>query len=399
MRSSHIRAAIAATSVLLSPCASAQQDTSLESSYAALCATAATQQGETCLALARAIAEKGRTASLIAQPARPVLDRAVWGVYADLVGRTMALGSTDGPVFAKVDYSFKDGKIRENWTWYGADARGSKETTIIEAVAGGGLQATNGAGVKFPARAAVDGTVVFAKRTLVGRSQFGYYPTPNGLERRTSYMGKQTVEYMSPFDASREAGYKEIAAANRIEFERRKQERSDAQFQMIGALVNGAAQGYAEAKAQQAAAGSAIEVLPAPRAMPAPAVTAASSSGPVAGPSAGATGGQPLRFVLSIGLVPRAGDTVNPTCYSNVITRPGPPGWGQGGFLPAGAGAAARETVESLKATFIAACRSASGREVTSEGDFHWTWNELKAGEAQMAATHAQYHEDVTVNL
>ena len=106
-----------------------------------------------------------------------------------------------------------------------------------------------------------------------------------------------------------------------------------------------------------------------------------------------------LRFVLSIGLQPRAGDSVNPTCYSNVITRAGPPGWGQRGFLPPGSAQAAQAEVQGMKSRFIAACRAASGREVTSEGDFHWTWNELRDGEAQIANTHAQYREDVTVGL
>jgi hypothetical protein len=102
---------------------------------------------------------------------------------------------------------------------------------------------------------------------------------------------------------------------------------------------------------------------------------------------------------LSIGLQPRAGDTVNPTCYSNVITRPGPAGWGQRGFLPPESAKSAHATVQATKSSFIAACRAASGRDVTSDGDFHWTWNETTDGESQIANTHAQYREDVTVGL
>ena len=126
------------------------------------------------------------------------------------------------------------------------------------------------------------------------------------------------------------------------------------------------------------------------------AISAQSSAGAVQQSNAP---GNSLRFVLSIGLQPRAGDSVNPTCYSNVITRAGPPGWGQRGFLPPGSAQAAQAEVQGMKSRFIAACRAASGREVTSEGDFHWTWNELRDGEAQIANTHAQYREDVTVSL
>ena len=109
--------------------------------------------------------------------------------------------------------------------------------------------------------------------------------------------------------------------------------------------------------------------------------------------------GHALRFVLSIGLQVRSGDRVNPTCYSNVITRPGPPGWGQRGFLPPGSAQSAHDTVQSYKADFIASCQSASGRSVTSEGDFHWTWNETQDGDRQISNTRSQYPEDVTVSL
>jgi hypothetical protein len=124
-----------------------------------------------------------------------------------------------------------------------------------------------------------------------------------------------------------------------------------------------------------------------------PSFVATRAPEPQAGP------GAPLRFILSIGLQPRAGDTVNPTCYSNVITRPGPAGWGQRGFLPPESAKSAHATVQATKSSFIAACRAASGRDVTSDGDFHWTWNETTDGESQIANTHAQYREDVTVGL
>lgn len=116
---------------------------------------------------------------------------------------------------------------------------------------------------------------------------------------------------------------------------------------------------------------------------------------PAEKPSAAA----PMRFVLDIGLQPRTGDTVNPTCYSGVITQPGPPCWGQGGFLPPGSSQAAYDTVQSFKNRFIAACESASGREVTSEGNFHWTWNETPDGDRQVSSVRARAREDVTVDV
>lgn len=115
--------------------------------------------------------------------------------------------------------------------------------------------------------------------------------------------------------------------------------------------------------------------------------------------SAGAAPGGPLRFVLNIGLQPRAGDRVNPTCYSTVITRPGPPGWGQDGLLPDGSARSAYDTVQSFKSRFIAACKAASGRDITSEGNFRWTWNETSTSEQQLSNSRARASEDVTVSI
>jgi hypothetical protein len=111
------------------------------------------------------------------------------------------------------------------------------------------------------------------------------------------------------------------------------------------------------------------------------------------------TEGKALRFVMAIGLDTRAGDSVNPTCYSNVVTRPGPPGWGGGGFLPDSSSEQAHEAVQSLKSSFIAACQSASGRNVTNENNFRWGWNETPDTEERLNKMHAGYPEDVTVNV
>jgi hypothetical protein len=99
---------------------------------------------------------------------------------------------------------------------------------------------------------------------------------------------------------------------------------------------------------------------------------------------------------MTISLRNKPGDTVNPTCYSNVITRPGPPGWG--GSLPPGSGQLARETVARLKSQFIAACR-ASGRDITSEGDFGWVWNEFAGDDERVSGTGPRYAEDVAATL
>ena len=101
---------------------------------------------------------------------------------------------------------------------------------------------------------------------------------------------------------------------------------------------------------------------------------------------------------MTISLRNLPGDKVNPTCYSNVLTRNGPPGWGEKGFLPPGSGEQARATVEALKAQFIAACQ-ASGRQITSEGNFSWIWNQTQGEEERLAGSRAKYAEDVSVSL
>src|SRR5690606_17562295 len=99
---------------------------------------------------------------------------------------------------------------------------------------------------------------------------------------------------------------------------------------------------------------------------------------------------------MLIGLANRAGDTVNPTCYSNIVTRPGPPGWGAPGFLPSGSSEQARQSVEALRDQFIAKCR-ASGREITGIGNFEYRWNQSPGDEQRVADTRPRYAEDVLV--
>jgi hypothetical protein len=115
---------------------------------------------------------------------------------------------------------------------------------------------------------------------------------------------------------------------------------------------------------------------------------------PAAPPAAAA----PLRFVMMISLMNKPGDTVNPTCYSNVVTRPGPPGWGAPGFLPQGSSERARQSVETLRDRFLAQCR-ASGREITSVGNFNYHWNQSPGDEQRVADARPRYAEDVLVSM
>jgi hypothetical protein len=201
--------------------------------------------------------------------------------------------------------------------------------------------------------------------------------------------------------------------ARTAEKRRRHQERSERFGQVMGAVYNGLVVANEVASANEASSRAALDATMAQAARRSEQSSDASITRPSptghggeepaaiqqrAHDAAGVAAARPLRFVMDIGLVNKPGDTVNPTCYSSVITRPGPPGWGAGGFLPEGSAAQARQHVEALKEQFIARCR-ASGRDITSDGNFHWTWNETRDGDQQVSDAHARYREDVTVAL
>jgi hypothetical protein len=156
-------------------------------------------------------------------------------------------------------------------------------------------------------------------------------------------------------------------------------------------LATAAAEVAAEMDARDG--GSLAGYAGAPGALPVSggATTAATATTP---PAAAA----PLRFVMMIGLMNKPGDTVNPICYSNIVTRPGPPGWGAPGFLPSGSSEQARRTVESLRDQFVAKCR-ASGREITSLGNFDYHWNQSSGDEQRVADTGPRHAEDVLVRI
>lgn len=118
-----------------------------------------------------------------------------------------------------------------------------------------------------------------------------------------------------------------------------------------------------------------------------------------AGNANAATATKPLRFVLYISMRNLPGDRHNSNCYSNIITRPGPPGWGAGGFQRGESASQANAVINGLKAEFIAKCRSASGRDITSEGNFGSVWNQLPGDEERVENTRPRFREDVSVSF
>ena len=84
-------------------------------------------------------------------------------------------------------------------------------------------------------------------------------------------------------------------------------------------------------------------------------------------------GATPLRFRLSVGLQPQMGDTTNPYCYSNVITRPATPGWRASSWV-SGAAEKAHAVADAFEADFLAKCQAASGRNI--DGTFTYKINQ-----------------------
>lgn len=99
---------------------------------------------------------------------------------------------------------------------------------------------------------------------------------------------------------------------------------------------------------------------------------------------------KPLRMVLSISMTNLPGDRNNPSCYSSIISRPGPPGWGTRDASLA----EVRPLVESYKTRFFDKCRAASGREITSAGNYNFHANQYNEDRPR-----AKVREDVTVTM
>jgi hypothetical protein len=92
----------------------------------------------------------------------------------------------------------------------------------------------------------------------------------------------------------------------------------------------------------------------------------ATASAPVPASSAA---GAPLTFILHVSLKTVI-NGVNATCYSNIITIPGPPGWPAMGNLPGG-NMPARALIDQYKPGFEAKCRE-FGPLAGGGANFHW---------------------------
>jgi hypothetical protein len=415
---------------------------SLEGSYAALCGNATAATSETCVALRKALSEK--RAGLPAQPT--AVSRKQWGLWLDMVGKQWFGGFSDLPLFVPNPENYEE----DRWVvpgekfesrYFTADGKNTVISTVHIDPAAGRLVHEYPSGSVAYSAVQPDGSII--QTTPMGDSTYRMVMRrldDGSIETSSDKITGQAIEHLATFVLFERtpAGIatwqgiirqKEIAAqqqaeraaAEKREAAREKSARFDA---VMGALQSGLEQANDVASAHEAESRAELDATLAQAAQQASTAHGSIAAGHAQGSSdyqsasaaaqqraapspvvmernigsaATAAAGTALRFVLDISLVNKPGDTVNPTCYSNVITRPGPPGWG-GGSLPAGSAEQAREAVESLKSRFIALCR-ASGRDITSEGDFHWTWNETREGDQQVSNAHARYREDVSVNL
>ena len=263
---------------------------------------------------------------------------------------------------------------------------------------------------------APDGALILAWSSWGTTLERSYRLLPGGvLERRAHKVNDTTYSretQLVPLDAGQEAVLldqiaieseifkQEVAEQTKILMarseERRRQNREkfwSGVAQATVVLATAAAEVAAEMEASHAAA---LPAYAMPRPGDAPPVRP--SALPAIAPAAPPAAAEPLRFVMMIGLLNKPGDTVNPTCYSSVVTRPGPPGWGAPGFLPTGSSEQARQTVESLRDRFLAGCRAA-GREITSVGNFTYHWNQSTGDEQRVADARPRYAEDVLVHI
>jgi hypothetical protein len=416
----------------------AQDAASLEKTYAALCVTQAAQQGETCVALREAIANRpsvtGGGADGASEHAN--LSIADWGVLAHLAGTYWIAGPhSDGTVtihrYVIIEHGmavefraytpglpfgsrivFRRGAVTGQLRADVHELGEAKGMTVNFRVTPDALQSDwyrfattlgmGGVNLKKDVELTAQGVYLYKQGYGKGSDRpepvnafpdgFVQYAEQDAarIEARGEVAGK----------AAMDQAYKELAEEKR----RQQRERSDrfsaamSSLQDVLATANDiAAQREEQSRAQLNTAIASNTVANA-IARGADAGQRADNVYGVNRADATSGPGSPLRFVLSIGLAPRAGDSVNPTCYSNVITREGPPGWGQRG-IPAGSAQSAHATVQSLKSAFLNACRAASNRDLTSEGDFHWTWNETQDGESRIMQARAKYREDITVSL
>lgn len=367
-----------------------------------------------------------------------------WGVLTELGGRKFVWNSGRARGSDATELTFHEFQWRGNVLaqtqcsyWPLRNLRAVCGTHLIERQPDGSLLLkANGGKPYFKGTLAADGSVEFVNKTLLGSFVTAFIARPDrsvALMHRNRVDGERQAPLI-PIDAAREAGimgdmqsiYAAAEAQRREEAERRYDAFMGAMAGLntvLSAATEVATANEARSRAEldrtmvqaermtlaQAAHGNGTAVQVDSDAVGVRAggdVDAEASEAPSRNVATSThaqadetfVAAAPLRFVMSIGLRPRAGDSVNPTCYSNVITRPGPPGWGQRS-LPPGSSGIARDSVQGLKARFIAACTVASGRQITSAGNFEWTWNESRDAESRMDGSRARFPEDVTVAI
>ena len=362
---------------------------SLEQDYAKLCSDPAKARSETCQALATSLIAKlqGRQSGATADAPRPDAPRAEagtdaawrkrWGVFADMMGKELV--STPGAgATEEVKLAMQKLRSKMEWTVPGQKAVSTmntgdgvwREVSTVE-----WDEKTQRLVLVLPPPSNLVSYFVAHPDGSVESPEATYYGiTVRGMTRETA-----PGRYESVVETKKDGAW--------VETSRTFQASSPEQL----AAERLAAQAAPQALPPKAGAPKAGEV--------AAAATSGKDAGSAAGTHAGSGGGgKPLRFVMTMDMRNLPGDTVNSTCYSNVVTRDGPPGWGAKGFLPPGSGDRARKTVEALKSQFIAACQQ-SGRAITSEGNFSWVWNQFQGDEERIAGARARFREDVSVSV
>jgi hypothetical protein len=321
---------------------------------------------------------------------------AAWGIYDDLVGKTwLIVDKSAFNSFYIVRFRREQDQLVGDNTLYtvaGESAMELHSRSVIHRLPDGRLQ---GEDKKTFGVVASDGSIVFSTRSAFGREKV--VSTIRRVDGQV--VGVFAAEPKRPFVYNKitDDEIPDLVAQWNERRESRNRERAaarQARWDQFNAVLEGVTATLSEIQnvthAQALASGS--------RLSPAAAPATAGNAGTTSPAAARQAPGQPLRFVLDISLANKPGDAVNPTCYSNVITRSGPSGWGAAGTMPPASMGQAKATVESFKARFIAACRR-SGRDITSEGDFHWTWNETPGAEDALAGTGPRYPEDVLVSV
>lgn len=228
-----------------------------------------------------------------------------------------------------------------------------------------------------------------------------FFPESFDLLKKIHANSQDVARGMASMDPKyRDPDYLRLMAERTAAARAAKAERRAERAAMFGAVVQGVAQGvaeidtggYAEAQANldatvadiQAAAAAeasgrslsapapapvARAPSPSPTTQPQYAPAPAASTRTAAESNASSGAGAPLRFILQIGLKTVINGR-NASCYSNIVTIPGPPGWPdpsrqQEGTMPA------RALIEAYMPAFKAQC-SAIAPLANGEPNYHW---------------------------